>query len=220
MVGIRLTNSIRALQATTCTRALHNTQRTFITAPRLRAHQGYGDGKGDPLAEHPEAQPAATKAQESSEHPGPAPPDVGKGSANASTKRAFSANMEKSASSGEAPEERASAQSGGARSKEAVETGGSPTAGQIPKSENGTANGGEALKGPQGKHAPQPKILNQSTNTVKSGLTEEQKREVERHNQEFEQKHDRAESAPNDKVDKKFWSGVGGRQGGEQDWNA
>ncbi|KAI1164299.1 hypothetical protein F5B18DRAFT_256987 [Nemania serpens] len=212
MVAIRLGSSINALRAVTRTRALcrQGQRRTFISPPALRAHQGYGDGKGDPVAENPEKQPATTKAQESSEHPGPAPPDVGKGSANASTKGALSESMNKAASGGESPEE-ASAQSGGSRSKEAVETGGSSTAGEIPKSGNGVANGGDGLKGPQGKNAPQPKILNQSTN-AKSSLTEEQKREVEKHNQEFEQKHDRAESAPGDKVDKKFWSGVGGRR--------
>ncbi|KAI1312791.1 hypothetical protein F5Y03DRAFT_339166 [Xylaria venustula] len=217
MVGIRLTSSFRALRATTRTRAVHAPQRAFIAAPSLRAHQGYGDGKGDPVAEQPEKQPPHTKAQENSEHPGPAPPDVGQGSSNTSTKGAFSDSMNKAAASGE---EQASAQSGGSRSKEAVETGSSPTGGDIPGGGNGTANGGEALKGPQGKGAPQPKILNQSTNAVKSGLTDEQKREVERHNQEFEKRHDKAEEAPHDKVDKKFWSGVGGRQGTENDWNA
>ncbi|KAI1367523.1 hypothetical protein F5Y08DRAFT_57790 [Xylaria arbuscula] len=215
MVGIRLTHSMRALRATTRAGAVHNQHRAFIAASPLRAHQGYGDGKGDPVAEHPEKQPAHTKAQESSEHPGPAAPDVGQGSSSA-TKSSFSDSMKKAASG----EEQASAQSGGSRSKEAAETGSSPTGGEIPDGENGTANGGEALKGPQGKNAPQPKILNQSANSVKSGLTDEQKREVERHNQDFEKKHDRAESAPQDKVDKKFWSGVGGRQGGENDWNA
>lgn len=206
---------MKALRVTARIRALHNQQHTFITAPPLRAHQGYGDGRGDPVAEQPEKQPAATKAQESLEHPGPAPPEVGKDTANASTKSTFSGNMKEAASGGESPEEQASAQSGGSRSKVAIETGGSPTAGQIPnrgnadgEPSNGTAYGGEALKGPQGKDAPQPKILNQSANAVKSGLTDEQKREVERHNQEFEKKHDRAESAPRDKVDKKFWSGV------------
>ncbi|KAI1111100.1 hypothetical protein F5Y14DRAFT_426633 [Nemania sp. NC0429] len=213
MVAIRVGSSINALRAVTRTRYLcrQSQRRTFIAPPALHAHQGYGDGKGDPVAEHPEKQPAATKAQESSEHPGPAPPDVGKGSANASTKGALSESMNRAASGGESPEE-ASAQSGGSRSKEAVETGESPTAGKIPKSGNGVANGGEGLKGPQGKKAPQPKILNQSTNAA-SSLTEEQKQEVERHNRDFEQRHDKAESAPGDKVDKKFWSGVGGRDG-------
>jgi hypothetical protein len=111
--------------------------------------------------------------------------------------------MKKAESSEKSPEEKASAQSGGSRSKEAVETGDSPTGGEIP----GTKNGGEALKGPQGKGAPQPKIHNQSVPGTKSGLTDAQKQEVERHNQDFEKKHDKAESAPRDTVDKKFWQG-------------
>ncbi|KAI0543302.1 hypothetical protein F4679DRAFT_569238 [Xylaria curta] len=219
MVALRFGSTINALRVTTRTRAIQGQRRTFVVASPLRAHQGYGDGKGDPVAENPEKQPAATKAQESSEHPGPAPPDVGQSAANASIKRGLSDSMKKAASSGEAPEEQASAQSGGSRSKEAVETGKSPTAGEIPQ--NGTANGGEALKGPQGKNAPpQPKILNQSANAVKPGLTEEQKQEVERHNQDFEKKHDKAQPAAADKVNKKFWSGVGGRDTGGNDWNA
>ncbi|KAI0868792.1 hypothetical protein GGS24DRAFT_194424 [Hypoxylon argillaceum] len=222
MVATRIDGTVSVLRAITRTGAVQGQRRAFIAAYPRRAHQGYGDGKGDPVAEHPERQPATSKAQESAEHPGPAPPDVGKGTANASTKRAFSDGMKKAAaaSGGDSPE-KASARSGGSRSKEAVETGSSPTAGEIPSGKNGTAKGGEALKGPQGKNAPpQPKILNQSANGVKFGLTEEQKREVEAHNQDFERKHDRAEQAPGDKVDKKFWSGVGGRQAGENDWNA
>ncbi|KAI8625348.1 hypothetical protein F5Y19DRAFT_268233 [Xylariaceae sp. FL1651] len=214
MVAIRLSSSLNALRATR-TRALQGQQRTFIATSRFRAHQGYGDGKGDPVAENPQKQPEATKAQESSEHPGPAPPDVGKGSANAPTKRALSDSMEEL--SGEKSPEEASAQSGGSRSKEAIETGESPTGGEIPNSGNGTEKGGEALKGPQGDGAPQPKIHNQSVPGVKSGLTDEQKREVEKHNEEFEKKHDKAEPAQPDKVNKKFWSGTGGRNGGEAD---
>ncbi|KAK5630798.1 hypothetical protein RRF57_006513 [Xylaria bambusicola] len=208
MVGLRLTHSMRTLRAITRTGALHTQQRTLFAVSPLRAHQGYGDGKGGPVEEHPEKQPAHTKAQESSEHPGPAPPDIGKGSSNSSTKSSFSDSMKKAASNAGLPEEQASAQSGGSRSKEAVKTGSSPTGGEIPEYGTETANGGEALKGPQGKNTPQPKILNQLANSVESGLTDEQKREVERHNQDFENKHDRAESAPQDKVDKKFWSGV------------
>jgi len=204
---IRLGNSFNALWVTR-TRALQRQHRTFVTSSSLRA-SGYGNGKGDPKAEHPEKQPGASKAQESSEHPGPAAPDVGKGSANASTKGAFSQSMNNAAASEKSPEE-ASAQSGGSRSKEAVETGESPTAGAISNSDGGSANGkgGEALKGPQGKDAPQPKIHNQSVPGVKADLTDEQKQEVDKHNRDFEKKHDRADSAPSDKVDKNFWSGT------------
>ncbi|KAK2031573.1 hypothetical protein LX32DRAFT_637153 [Colletotrichum zoysiae] len=51
---------------------------------------------------------------------------------------------------------------------------------------------------------PQPKISNASVGSEK--LTEEQKREVDKHNEDFEKKHDTAAPADKDKVDKKFWS--------------
>lgn len=43
-----------------------------------RFASGYGDGKGDPVAEQPQKQPASKSRD--LEHPGPPPPDVGKGS--------------------------------------------------------------------------------------------------------------------------------------------
>jgi hypothetical protein len=175
--------------------------RTFITTPRVLAQQGYGDGKGDPAAEDPQDQPAASPAQEQSEHPGPPPPDVGKGTGGGPTKAAFKENMEKAAS----PED-ASAESGGSRSKEAKETGSSPTGGDVPNT--AARSGGEALKGPQGKGAPQPKIHNQAIPGAKEGLTEEQKAEVERHNADFEKRYDRGPAAAEDKVDSKYWKGT------------
>ncbi|KAK2016683.1 hypothetical protein LZ32DRAFT_644844 [Colletotrichum eremochloae] len=51
---------------------------------------------------------------------------------------------------------------------------------------------------------PQPKISNASVGNEK--LTEEQQREVDKHNEDFEKKHDSAAPAEKDKVDKKFWS--------------
>ncbi|KAH8895008.1 hypothetical protein GQ53DRAFT_744434 [Thozetella sp. PMI_491] len=56
---------------------------------------------------------------------------------------------------------------------------------------------------------PQPKILNAQVPGGEGGLTAEQQREVDEHNKEFEQKHDRASQAPDDRVDKKFWSNAG-----------
>lgn len=94
--------------------------------------------------------------------------------------------------------EDASAQSGGSRSKDAEE------AGDV--GEKASRKGGEALKGPQGKGTPQPKIHNQAIPGATAGLTEEQKQEVEQHNTEFEKRHDRAQPAADDKVDKKFWN--------------
>ncbi|KAI0015505.1 hypothetical protein F4780DRAFT_69746 [Xylariomycetidae sp. FL0641] len=203
MVALRIGNSLTALRAAR-TRA-PQTYRTFVAAPRFRAsQQGYGDGKGDPVAENPQKQPEHSSAQQSSEHPGPAPPDVGKGSANASTKSSMSNSMKTAA--GEKSPEEASAQSGGSRSKEATETGSSPTGGDIANA--ASQKGGEALKGPQGEGAPSPKVYNQSVPGVKSGLSDEQKQEVERHNVDFENKHDKAAPAPGDLVDKKFWKGT------------
>ncbi|KAI1503571.1 hypothetical protein F5X99DRAFT_374787 [Biscogniauxia marginata] len=197
MAAMRISNSLAALRAT---RTLApRAYRTFTTSSQ--AHQGYGDGKGDPISEDPEKQPQSSKAQQSSEHPGPEPPDVGKGTGGAPTKAAFSKSM-KEASGEESPEE-ASAQSGGSRSKEATETGGSPTGGSIANA--ASQKGGEALKGPQGKGAPSPKIHNQGMPGTKQGLSDEQKQEVERHNKDFEKRHDRAEPAADDKVDKNFW---------------
>jgi hypothetical protein len=42
---------------------------------------------------------------------------------------------------------------------------------------------------------------------VPGGNSEEKQAEVDQHNREFEQGHDRAPAAAEDKVDKKFWSG-------------
>ncbi|KAL7793026.1 hypothetical protein V8C37DRAFT_379059 [Trichoderma ceciliae] len=66
-----------------------------------------------------------------------------------------------------------------------------------------------------GKGAPQPKISNLSMPGVNKSaeLTEEQKEEVRQHNKDFEKKFDHGQTAPNDKVDKKFWeAGEGHKQ--------
>ncbi|KAK8041307.1 hypothetical protein PG994_014314 [Apiospora phragmitis] len=197
MVTIRISNAFRAARtaAPTTSAAVRSIvyRRSIATTSRVMA-QGYGDDSKDP-----QGQPGATKAQESSEHPGPSPPDVGKGTGGGPTKANSSSQKD--------PAD-ASAASGGSRSKEAKETGSSPTGGSVGGGDGQTATkkGGEALKGPQGDGAPQPKIMNQSIPGAKPGLSEEQKQEVERHNADFEQRHDRAASAADDKVDKKFWN--------------
>lgn len=196
MVAIRISNALRAARtATPCINAPARSvvyRRSIATTPRVMAQQGYGDGSEDP-----QSQPGATKAQEKSEHPGPAPPDVGKGTGGGPTK----ANK----SGGQSAEEAASASSGGSRSKEAKETGSSPTGGSVGGGQ-ATGKGGEALKGPQGEGSPQPKIMNQSVPGAKPGLSEEQKQEVEQHNVDFDKRHDRAAPAADDKVNQKFWN--------------
>ncbi|KAI2623147.1 hypothetical protein GGR54DRAFT_596735 [Hypoxylon sp. NC1633] len=203
MVAIRISNSLNVLRATR-TRT-PQAYRNFVTSPRYYA--GYGDGEGDPKGQDPSGQPESNAAQENSEHPGPPPPDVGKGTGGA-TKAALSESMKNAAAkeSGKKSPEDASAQSGGSRSKEATETGGSPTGGSIANA--ASQSGGEALKGPKGKGTPSPKIHNQAVPGVKSGLSDEQKQEVEQHNKDFEKRHDRAAPAADDKVDTKYWKGT------------
>ncbi|KAI1772938.1 hypothetical protein F4818DRAFT_424423 [Hypoxylon cercidicola] len=205
MVAIRITNSLNVLRAAR-TRA-PQTYRSIATSSRCFA-QGYGDGKGDPAVDAPENQRASSDAQHAAEHPGPSAPDVGQGRGRGTTKAGLNESMNQAAakeSGGKKPED-ASAQSGGPRSKEATETGGSPTGGSIANA--ASQSGGEALKGPQGKGTPSPKIHNQSIPGVKEGLSDEQKQEVERHNQDFDKRHDRAAPASEDKVDSKFWKGT------------
>ncbi|KAL1839890.1 hypothetical protein VTJ49DRAFT_1025 [Mycothermus thermophilus] len=111
-----------------------------------------------------------------------------------------------------------SATSGGSRSKEAVETGSSPTAGAILPDAlatgdvRGATGGGPPLESSRSP-PPQPKITNASVPGHKVQLTPEQQAEVDEHNREFEKKHGRADPAENDKVDKSFWSGRGSRFG-------
>lgn len=194
MVAIRISNTLRAARSAAPSMAATPRsvvyRRSIATTPRAMA-SGYGDDSVDP-----QGQPGASKAQENSEHPGPAPPNVGKGTGGGPTK----ANKK----NGQSAEEAASASSGGSRSKEAEETGSSPTGGSVGGGQS-AQKGGEALKGPQGEGTPQPKVMNQSIPGAKSGLSDEQKQEVERHNVDFDKRHDRAAPAAHDKVDQKFW---------------
>jgi len=121
--------------------------------------------------------------------------------------------------------ESASAESGGSRSKSAAESRSSSASaasnpGAMPDSLSdgdmrGRTGGGKPLDASD--HAPpQPKVWNHAVSgkTPGEGLTEEQKAEVDEHNRDFEKKHDRANPAENDKVDKNFWAG---RDGGSKD---
>ncbi|KAB5582947.1 hypothetical protein GE09DRAFT_1077057 [Coniochaeta sp. 2T2.1] len=118
--------------------------------------------------------------------------------------------------------EGASAESGGSRSKSAAESQSQSTPaanpGAMPDSlsdgdARGRTGGGEALS--SSDHAPkQPKVWNHSVSLggePGKGLTEEQQKEVDEHNKDFEKKHDHANVAEDDKVDKAFW---GNRSGG------
>ncbi|KAL6818400.1 hypothetical protein GGI42DRAFT_347646 [Trichoderma sp. SZMC 28013] len=67
---------------------------------------------------------------------------------------------------------------------------------------------------PKNGTVPQPKISNLSMPGVNKSqeLTEEQKEEVRQHNKDFEKKFDHGNTAPDDKVDKKFWEGAGSKE--------
>lgn len=92
---------------------------------------------------------------------------------------------------------------------EAKATGSSPTGGEIgggkrsfstsSRSENGAQDSGKERDGPK------PKISNNSE--PGKGMDKGKEAEVEQHNKEFEQRHDRAAKAEPDKVDEKFWKG-------------
>ena len=165
--------------------------RPFSVTTRSSANgssQGYGDGKGDPKAEKPQEQGSQSEAHNKAEHPGPAPPPEGHNTGGAT----------KANSRTKDPSE-ASANSGGARSKEAKETGSSPTGGAV------GGSGGESTS-TESKHGHEPKISDKKIPDEAMGDAEKQA-EVEQHNREFEKRYDRAPKAQPDKVDKKFWSG-------------
>ncbi|KKP00777.1 hypothetical protein THAR02_07127 [Trichoderma harzianum] len=67
---------------------------------------------------------------------------------------------------------------------------------------------------PKNGTVPQPKISNLSMPGVNKSqeLTKEQKEEVRQHNKDFEKKFDHGHTAPDDKVDKKFWQGAGSKE--------
>lgn len=172
-------------------RAAHSTIRQSIASRSISSTypqfaQGYGDGKGDPRGENPSDQGASNKTKENAEHPGPASPAAGQGTGGGPTKA-------------KSPEE-ASAQSGGSRSKEAKETGSSPTGGEV-----GNSGGKSSSPDDQSQGDSSPKISDKSS--PGGDLSKEKQAEVDQHNKEFEQGHDRASKAEDDKVDKKFWAG-------------
>lgn len=158
--------------------------RALSTSPP-RLATGYGDGKGDPRGENPQDQGASNNAKQHAEHPGPDPPAAGKGTGAGPTKGGSNTSKKSPAD--------ASAASGGSRSKEAKETGSSPTGGKIGGGENGGKSQNDA----------EPKIQRKNTPEASEG----KQAEVEKHNREFEKRHDRAQPAEDDKVDKKFWEG-------------
>ncbi|KAL3427983.1 hypothetical protein PVAG01_01492 [Phlyctema vagabunda] len=174
--------------------------RNLSSSPYRFSTQGYGDGKGDPKAENPQDQGKSNKTKENGEHPGPEPVAEGQGTGAGPTKGG-SGN-----GSGKTPAD-ASAQSGGSRSKEAKETGSSPTGGSVGGQSEGKTSGADKSESKsKSKNGADPKISDRDPGVN----SPEKQKEVDQHNKEFEQRHDRAAPAADDKVDKKFWSGQGG----------
>ncbi|KAM0161588.1 hypothetical protein ACHAQE_004144 [Botrytis cinerea] len=148
--------------------------RAFSSTQLRAATQGYGDGKGHPMAENPQDQGASNSKKHNAEHPGPEPVSEGQGTG---------AGPTKGGSGGPKSPEDASAQSGGSRSKEAKETGSSPTGGSI--KENGGKNKNPEEKSVKGAS---PKIHSEDEPGAKSSSKQA---EVEKHNREFRKGHDR-----------------------------
>ncbi len=84
-------------------------------------------------------------------------------------------------------------------SKDAKETGSSPTGGSL-----GQSGGRSSSPEEKSKDGASPKIQDKD---VPGGNKESKEAEVQQHNKEFEEGHDRAPPAEEDKVDKKFWKG-------------
>lgn len=151
-----------------------------------RFAQGYGDGKGNLKVENPQEQGSSNARKHDAEHPGPTLPVEGHGSGAGPT----------NGPSGKSAEE-SLAKSGESGSKDAKETGSSLTGGSV-----GQSGGKEH----DPKDGAAPKI--QGRKEIGGGNTQEKQVEVEKHNRDIEQGHDRALKPPSeDKVDKKFFKG-------------
>lgn len=87
-----------------------------IQQHRFYASQSYGGGQGDPKGENPQDQGSNPSAE--LEHPGPPPPDVGKGTGGGPTKKDEGGhNTQENASSGSSKQSGASQSKGGPQPK-------------------------------------------------------------------------------------------------------
>lgn len=125
------------------------------------------------MSENPQDQGASNSTKHNAEHPGPDPVAEGQGTGAGPTK----------GSGGAKTPEDASAQSGGSRSKEAKETGSSPTGGSI------KGEGKSATLEEKKVNGAAPKIHAEDQPGVES---KSKQAEVEKHNREFREGHDRA----------------------------
>ncbi|KAM0539069.1 hypothetical protein ACHAO7_012217, partial [Fusarium culmorum] len=114
MTVLRVTNArnLLALRQVIARNTI-NPQTPQISKRRTFASQGYGDNAGEPVGSKDRV--SNSQATHEAEHPGPTPP----------------AGKAKQNETGSKSPEDVSAESGGSRSKDAVEKGKSPTAGSI-----------------------------------------------------------------------------------------
>ncbi|KAF4996687.1 hypothetical protein FGRMN_4345 [Fusarium graminum] len=115
MSALRATNRHGFALRQIVARSTINSRAPQVFQRNAFATQGYGDNEGDPVGSNPKDRVPNSQATHEAEHPGPTPP----------------ADKAKQNKSGPKQPEDASAQSGGSRSKEAIEKGKSPTAGSI-----------------------------------------------------------------------------------------
>jgi hypothetical protein len=151
------------------------------------ATQDYGSGEGDPAGGNPKEQ-GKSQVSEDAEHPGPDMPKAAKDK--------MARNKQKSSGQGEQQQSSQSSSEGGEKQKK------STTASK----EVGKSKGSKSDYGSKG---PQPKILNENPPS-------EHSQGVKEHNEEMENRYERAQmgvsnkDAKNDKgekVGKGFWSG-------------
>jgi hypothetical protein len=138
-----------------------------ISSTPTRSAQGYGDPDGNPDASNPQEQPRSSDAKQNAEHPGPEPPSAGQNSGGGPTK---------GGSAKKTPED-ASAQSGGSRSKEAKETGRSPTGGDLKNGGKSSSDSGEGSK---------------IRDDIEHETISKDEAEIKKHNREFTKGLDRA----------------------------
>ncbi len=152
----------------------------LFTANRTYASQAYGSGEGDPKGSNPQSQ-GANPATSNAEHPGPPPPDVGKGTGGGPTKKDGGGHQGGSA---DVKSSKSSSNDSQAKGK-------------------GKKSAGEQTKG----GSPQPKILSEDGPPADENLPDD----VKKHNEEMANRRDKlfehSSRKEGDEVDKGFWKG-------------
>ena len=155
---------------------LRFSRRLLSTSNRNHAEQSYGSGAGDPKGSDPQSQ-GASPATCNAEHPGPPPPDVGKGTGGGPTKKSGDGHH-----------------GGDAESKTPSSGGGSGGADQ---GSTGTLSKGGS---------PQPKILNEGP-PADEHLSDDVKKHNEEMANRKDKPFEASGQREGDAVDKGYWKG-------------